>query len=231
MKDYKIIGITPSLRSKVWDDQPGTYCGSVMGSGGLPLLLPPTDNEEQARKLLSTCDGIIFSGGVDINPKHFGEEIWNETVEIDEKRDRSELLLAKLAIEADKPVLGICRGIQLLNVAMGGSLYQDLPSQLNLIHRQKEAGVTDGHYVNILPGNPLHDAIGESRIKVNTYHHQAIKSVGKGFEIIARADDGIIEAMYMPSRKFVLAVQWHPEILAHTLTQHKAIFDTLIIHS
>lgn len=230
MEKRKVIGITPSLNQKVWDNLPGTYCGAVMNSGGLPVLLPPTDSEEQARRILDFCDGILFSGGVDIDPVYYGEDILNNTVEINEKRDKSELLLAKLAIEANKPILGICRGIQVLNVAMGGSLYQDLPSQLNLIHRQQGHGVEDGHYVNVIQGSPLHNILGEVRIKTNTYHHQSIKSLGKGFELIAESEDGVIESIYMPSKKYVLGVQWHPELLAHMIGLHKAIFDDFILN-
>lgn len=230
MSRRKVIGVTPNLRLSTWDNGEGSYCHSIVNSGGLPVLLPPVEEDEHIEWLLESCDGFLFTGGIDIHPKYFGEEIWNNTVEINDKRDKVELKLIKRLIEENKPILAICRGIQVLNVALGGTLYQDLPTQLNLIHRQKEPGLEWGHGVNIVENTPFYNLFKKKRIKTNTSHHQSIKDLGEGLSLMATADDGVVEAVYMPNKKYVIGVQWHPESLSHISKDHKAIFDDFIKH-
>ncbi|HOA30580.1 MAG TPA: gamma-glutamyl-gamma-aminobutyrate hydrolase family protein [Clostridia bacterium] len=226
-----VIGVTSNRQPTVWEGSiEGSYCHSIMQSGGLPLLIPPVENEEHFDWLMKCCDGFLFTGGIDIHPKYFGEDILNDTVEIDEIRDAFELKLIKRAIDEDKPLLAICRGVQVLNVALEGTLYQDLPTQLDINHRDLRPLLDGGHEVTILKDSPLYKIIKKNIIMVNTRHHQSIKDLGKGLSVMAVSNDDVIEAVYMPEKRYVVGVQWHPEMLAHKYKTHKVIFDDFIKH-
>lgn len=183
------------------------YTDAIMKAGGTAVLLPVIYTREQADALLCTLDGIVFSGGVDVNPAWYGEELLNETVEVDPVRDLSDSLLSRAALASGKPILGICRGEQLLNVILGGSLYQDIPSQV------EGHGIHGGgarHLIQIEKGSFLYDILGVETLEVNSYHHQAVKDPAPGIKIAARSEDGIVEA-YEADR--IWAVQFHPEKL------------------
>src|SRR5262249_24538288 len=154
----------------------------------------------------------------DVQPEIFGETILNETVEIDTPRDASELPLIRLALARDIPIFAICRGIQSLNVCLGGTLYQDIPAQMlsHIGHSQNEPPQQATHSIEIKDGSRLASIVGSKSMAVNSMHHQALKDVGSDLKVVARAEDGIIEAAEMPEKRFVLAVQFHPEEMVET---------------
>lgn len=234
-----VIGISPTPSNATFDHGSfrrytlsDTYTDAILAAGGVPIVLPlDTDVIDD---LLESLDGIIFSGGGDIDPKYWGDSPIPEADEHDPDRDAFELQAIPKVLEKDMPMLGICRGIQTINVALGGSLYQDLPTEVEDAqqHRQhKEGKLRDerSHDVEIEPGtNILRDISGASRLTVNSFHHQAIKSVSQRARTIARSDDGIVEGIDIPEMTFGLAVQWHPEMLAADYDDQAAIFRAFV---
>lgn len=233
------IGLTTSVSTQTTNgevrtsyDMPSDYVRAVRAAGGLPVLLPP--GEDHLDAILDLVDGLIFIGGADIDPARFGESPHPRTAGINEEHDEFELALLQRAWERDVPTLCICRGIQVLNVARGGTLYQDLPDQYPdaHMHQQRDQGMQRGdigHDVALAAGdNPLRRIMGADTIDVNTFHHQAIRDVAPGLEVLATAPDGVIEAVHDPSRSFLLGVQWHPEGLAAQKAEELALFQELI---
>lgn len=222
-KRKPIIGILPSVEpsNKMTKVNYG-YTNGIIKHGGIPMIFTFVENETDMKQMVDLCDAILLVGGVDVDPKLFGEEKLNDTVDISPERDALELPVIKMALEQDKPILGVCRGIQILNVALGGTLYQDLAVQNTasnaLVHSQKIGYPEGGHYVDIVKGSLLDDLFGEEKTFVNTYHHQAVKDVAPGLEVGAFSEDGLVEAVYLRERPYVLAVQWHPELIRE---QHK----------
>lgn len=220
------IGLTTSVAIETVNDEtrisytmPSDYVRAVRAAGGLPVLLPP--GETQLDPVLDLVDGLIFIGGADIDPARYGErEIHPKTAGINQEHDEFELALLQRAWERDVPTLCICRGIQVLNVARGGTLIQDLPDQRasDLEHQQRSQGMKRGdvgHTVQMTAGpNPLQEIIGAETAEVNIFHHQAIRDVAPGLEVLATAPDGVIEAVHDPAKTFMLGVQWHPEGMA-----------------
>lgn len=182
------------------------YADAIIKAGGSPLLaLDGSSAKDYAR----ICDGLLLTGGVDIHPRYYGEEILNDTLVLDTDRDALELEVTKAFVEAGKPILGICRGFQLLNVFFGGSMWQDLPAQKGLNHSCNTFGLAAiTHPVSLAEGSILHRLYG-GEIPVNTYHHQAVKALGEGLWITAYADE-IPEALQHKTLP-IHAVQWHPE--------------------
>ena len=191
-----------------------TYVNSVLMNGGVPYLIPVTDNVEVLRQIVSELDGIIFTGGEDFAPAYFGEEEHEHLGEVNVTRDTYDLTLFKLALNRNIPTLGICRGLQLINVAMGGSLYQDLPSQKpsDINHRQEEAGTVATHSVSVVEGSAMHQILGEKEVQVNTFHHQAIKKLAPGLKIVGWANDSVPEMIEAYPSRNILGTQFHPEI-------------------
>ena len=208
-----IIGVTPSVdeeknRCLV---QPG-YLESIDRAGGLPLMLPLTDREEDIARFIGICDGFLFVGGPDIEPWRYGQELLPECGPQNIRRDAMEWKLMEAALAADKPVLGVCRGIQVLNAVLGGTLYQDIPSQYEteLSHQMPEPPYNRiAHPFRVVEGTPLAELPAAEG--VNSRHHQAVLDLAPGLEIMAYGTDGIVEAVRMPEKRFVWAVQWHPE--------------------
>lgn len=207
-----IIGVTPS-----WDEkecrqlvQPG-YLESIKRAGGLALMLSLTDCDEDIARYVEICDGFLFVGGPDVEPSYYGQEKLEVCGDACAPRDVLEMKLLEAALKADKPILGVCRGLQVLNVALGGTLYQDLPSQYEskLAHGMEPPYNRDVHGVQVVVGTPLSELTPV--VEVNSRHHQAIDRLAPGLKAMAHAVDGIIEAAWMPDKKFVWAVQWHPE--------------------
>lgn len=204
-----------------------TYSKAIENAGGVPIVLPYTENEETLDSYVEMADGILFSGGCDVEPKRFGEETKESCGVIQKNRDALEFAVFKRAFEKKKPIMGICRGAQVINVALGGSLYQDIPTEIpsDIPHRQSQPRTEPSHEVKILSDTPLMELIGKERMTANSFHHQAIKALGDGLEVMALADDGIIEAVYHTGDSYVIAYQWHPERL-YTIDEDNMILFT-----
>lgn len=205
-----------------------TYVNSVRMAGGVPLVIPLTDDDAQIEAVLAAVDGIIMTGGEDFDPlKWFGEEPVRGLGEVVPERDAYDVKLVRAAVAKGIPVLGICRGEQLLAVAFGGTLWQDIPSQVSssfVKHRQSPTTGTVGtHSIRIEKGSLLEQVLGEQQAVVNSFHHQAIKDVPKGLKVVATAADGIIEAVERSGRiegfqdggAMILGVQFHPEVITN----------------
>ena len=209
-----IIGVMP-----LWDDEkesiwmlPG-YMEGIHQTGGIPIILPFSTDVGEIKRLAGLCDGFLFTGGHDVSPKLYHEEPMDGLVSCCEIRDDMETVYLHEAISSNKPVLGICRGIQFINAALGGTLYQDLPIQhsSDIEHHQKPPYDVPIHDVMIEKDSPLYQCLKTETLSVNSYHHQAVKTLADDLKVMAKAPDGIIEAVYMSGNRFLWAVQWHPE--------------------
>ena len=218
-----VIGIMPShdgdyMRLKK------TYHEAIWSLGGVPLTLAYTTDSERLSEYIDACDGFLFSGGLDINPELYGEGIKFDNVEIDPARDEFESAIFPMVYKTGKPVLGICRGLQGINVFLGGSLHQHIDG-----HSQKPIpGTEPTQRVKVIEGSMLHKITGESELTVNTFHHQAINRVADCLCVDAVAEDGTIEAIHHKERDFLLAVQWHPEIYFKTDAAMQKLFCAFI---
>jgi putative glutamine amidotransferase len=194
---------------------PRGYTVGVEGASGLPILLPNSDDPSLAAAHVARIDGLLLTGGDDIHPRLYGEAPHPKIDLVDERRDAFEIALLKAARERKMPVLGICRGIQLINVALGGDLYQDLPTQAESAvgHAQKTLREGPWHEIKVKDGTRLAEILGVAKVAVNSYHHQACRRVAKGLVASASTADGIVEAFEDPGDPFLVAVQWHPEVL------------------
>ncbi|HEY9288194.1 MAG TPA: gamma-glutamyl-gamma-aminobutyrate hydrolase family protein [Candidatus Dormibacteraeota bacterium] len=204
-----------------------TYVRALEAAGCAPVLIPLLEDEDQLRSIYERLDGIVFPGGADVAPGEYGEQPIENLNVIHPERDRVELTLARWALEADLPTLGICRGQQVLNVALGGTLYQDLAHQgvTNVDHSDEDGRARSAliHRVRLDAASRLAQLIDETSIEVNSLHHQAIKQLAPGLNVTGRTDDGIIEAVESADRRFLIAVQWHPEEL-HELPWARRLF-------
>ena len=210
-----IIGVIP-----LWDEKkdsiwmlPG-YMQGLEEAGAVPLIINLTVSETALKQIAYFFDGFLFTGGHDVNPNLYGQEKTNYCGEICDTRDQMEAYIFREAVlSQNKPALGICRGIQLFNALLGGSLYQDIPTELpsTIKHTKGPPYDVPAHTVRLLHESPLYKLTGKECLEVNSYHHQGINKIAKGLEIMAMADDGLVEAVYMPDRSYVWAVQWHPE--------------------
>ena len=191
-----------------------TYITSLESAGLIPLVIPPLRNDAAARAIVSRVDGLVLTGGEDVEPAFYGQPRAAKCGVSNESRDRTEIALIRAARELGKPVLAICRGPQVLNVALGGTLFQDIPSEVTgaLVHNAEDDRAARVHDVVIEPDSRIADAIGDTAITVNSLHHQSIKDLAPGLRITARAPDGIVEGVESDSDDWwVMAVQWHPE--------------------
>lgn len=231
MKDKPVVGVTP-----LWDDEkqslwmlPG-YLDGLAGAGAVPMIFPFASDKDDIMKLAGMCDAFLFAGGHDVSPSLYGERKAYESVAVCEKRDFQEKILLDTALREDKPVLGICRGLQFINAALGGTLYQDLPAQMRscVNHRQKAPYDEPAHSVEVFEGTPLYDWLGKEKADVNSCHHQGIKELATGLKPMAVAPDGLIEAFYRPTSSFVCAVQWHPEFMFRKHEDGKKIFAAFV---
>lgn len=225
-----IIGVFAEIDNEFNTRVQNPYIHAIERSAGIPILFPYVRDGETIELLVDICDGFFFTGGADIDPKRYGEEATESIGDIQEYRDEFEFQVFEKVINTSKPILAICRGSQLVNVALGGTLYQDIPSEMktNISHRQNEPKFSYSHDVRIIVNTPLYEMMGNERIKANSFHHQAIKTLGKGLEIMAVADDGIIEAVYSSGKQYIRAYQWHPERLFKIDAQSRKIFENFI---
>ena len=210
------------------------YVRAVETAGGLPLVLAPGKIEDApalAGEYLDRVDALVLSGGADIDPALYGEERHPTVTRVFPERDAFELALCREALRRDLPMLAICRGHQLLNVATGGTLFQDIASQVEaaVVHDPDTERWERCHDVDLLPGTRLRDILGQERVAVNSFHHQAVKKMGRGLVLSARGcDDGVIEGMEMPDRKFMIGVQWHPESFWDKPQGFQPLFQALV---
>ena len=216
-----LVGISCSRTSGGTDQLSSHYTKAVSRAGGVPVIIPTVSSVEEAREVLSRVQGVIFSGGVDIDPAWYGEPVWNESVEIDPVRDRSDSLLAREALRSGKPILAICRGEQLVNVILGGSLYQDIPTQLENAHTHR--GIH--HMISVEEGSFLADIFGTDSLRVNSRHHQAVKGLAPGLSVAAYSDDGLVEAY---ENGQVWAVQFHPESMVQEDSKWLPLFKAFL---
>lgn len=221
-----VVGVTP-----LWDEEkqslwmlPG-YLNGLRQAGCLPMILPLTKEPKEIDQMLTMVDGILLTGGQDVSPELYGETPAG-TGEICEMRDAMEGQLLKKAMVLEKSVLGICRGIQFINAALGGSLYQDIPREhpSAVEHHQSPPYDKPSHEVTLMQGGPLRSLLGQEKLCVNSYHHQAIKRLADGLEVMARSDDNLVEAVWKPDQRFLWAVQWHPEFSFRTDEASRRIF-------
>lgn len=203
------------------------YVRSVERAGAVPVILPPVD-PGAAGSLLDRVDGLLLSGGVDVDPALYGQAPHPRLGRVERRRDDFEIALVREALRRDVPVLGICRGQQVLNVATGGTLVQDIPSTLAKAVDHDATGPRGrrSHDVAITRGTRLWEILGQDVACVNSFHHQSVDAVGEGLVVSARCpEDGVVEALEMPSRAFVLAVQWHPESFRDQRGSFQPLFD------
>jgi putative glutamine amidotransferase len=191
------------------------YVRSIEGAGLLPLIVPPLADPTTAAALVAVCQGLLLTGGEDVDPARYGAVAHPTTGAPNVPRDATELALFAAARERRIPVLGICRGIQLINVALGGTLVQDLPSERpsSIQHDQPEAANARTHGIRLVAKSRLHAAVGTDELTVNSYHHQAVDRVADGLTVTATAPDGVIEGVEGTEGPWLVAVQWHPEDL------------------
>jgi putative glutamine amidotransferase len=206
------------------------YAEAIECAGGVPIVIPYINDTKKLEQIVNICDGIVFTGGADVSPSFYGEIESEMCGKEEPKRDEIEISLVILALKAKKPILAICRGAQLINVAFGGTLYQDIPSEYetSISHIQAEARTEYSHSVKIEKGTPLFDLVGCEHMRANSFHHQAIKVLGKGLIPMAYAPDGIVEAVYLESYPYLRAYQWHPERICSKDEHNMGIFKDFI---
>ncbi|MEM8856842.1 MAG: gamma-glutamyl-gamma-aminobutyrate hydrolase family protein [Chloroflexota bacterium] len=211
-----------------------SYIKALTAEGAIPILIPLNLDEEALRNIFDRLDGLFLSGGTDINPLQYGEELTGHEGQFDSERDEVELKLARWALANNLPVLGICRGMQILNVAAGGTLYHDLATERPDTHKHDYFGKKlerreIRHLISTVPYSYVHQTLGKT-IGVNSMHHQAIRRVGFGFTVTAFSDDGLPEAIEATNHPFAIGVQWHPEELSDD-QRHAQIFNDFIAES
>ena len=223
-----LIGITTYARNEENKFAlPAAYVDAVRRAGGIPLLIAP--GEPRLDELLAALDGLILSGGGDVDPTHYGSPGHPTVYMTDAERDSTELELARRAATNDAPMLCICRGLQVLNVALGGTLVEHLPDEVSgeITHRKEPSAPTE-HTLTILPETQLANLLQPGLMHGVSWHHQAIRTVAPGLIIAAQADDGTIEAVEAPNHPWLIATQWHPEMSAATDSRQQQLFDAFI---
>mgnify|MGYP002799318996 FL=1 len=207
-----------------------SYVRAVIAAGGTPLLIPSDEDDGLAAEYLPLLHGLLVPGGEDVTPALYGEDPLRQVTFMNEEKDRMELALIRGAVERGMPVFGICRGIQLLNVCFGGTLYQDLPAQYPGVLGHAQDMAIPGpltHRVTLEPDSLLEKLLGGEPLSVNSYHHQAVRTPAPGFTVTARAADGVIEGVEDPERN-LYAVQWHPEDLVESHPRFRPLFRHLV---
>ncbi len=231
MGDKPVIGVTPLYddeRESIWM-LPG-YVDALKSCGALPLILPFSSAEADIAQLVGMCDGILFTGGHDVDPALYEERKSPKCGEINAQRDKLEFALLQRALMIDLPVLGICRGAQFINVCLGGTLYQDIPSQMPMPvpHQMTAPYNRPFHEVSLVPGTPLYYLLKATRLQVNSYHHQGIRDLSFQLSAMAYAPDSLIEAFYHPMKSFTWGVQWHPEFLWEEDVAQRQVFQAFV---
>ena len=227
-----IIGIVPLVdieRESYWM-LPG-YMKGIEQAGGIPLMLPLTSDEENLQQLAEELDGFLYAGGQDISPNLYAQRRSRMCGQCCHERDEMETILFRMVYEQDKPLLAICRGIQCINVVMGGTLYQDLPSEhsSDTEHHQIPPYDVPVHSVKIIGDSPLYKLLKKEALMVNSYHHQAILTLAPKVSAMAVSEDGLIEAVCVPKKRFIWGIQWHPELSCLVDENSRKIFSEFIL--
>lgn len=235
-----LIGVTPDFNAgdrKEWGGREATfflrarYIRAIEDLGGVPVILPLAENRADRKRLLEGIDGLLLTGsGPDLAPSLYGERQRYTFRVMSRRRADFELDVARMAAASKLPVLGICGGMQAINVAFGGSLIQNIESQMDspLPHRQKAPATELSHAVDVAPKSLLRRILGQANIRVNSSHHQSVKRVAPSLVASAVASDGVIEAIESPKHRFLLGVQWHPEFLYDRYAFHRKLFQALV---
>lgn len=214
-----IIGVTPlydNEKESIW--MLPDYTNLIEACGAVPVILPLTEDEAVLQACVTLCDGFLFTGGQDVDPALYNQSPVPQLGELCVLRDRMEEILFAKILECDKPVLGICRGIQVMNVLLGGTLYQDLPTQhpYEIRHSMEKPCNRPAHTVQVLENTLLASILGAGEYGVNSCHHQAVRDLAPCAEPMAISEDGLVEALSVPGKRFAAAVQWHPEMTYDT---------------
>jgi putative glutamine amidotransferase len=230
MPPRPVIGIPigcHTSRGREYVRLPRSYTLALAEAGGAAMLIPPIPDVDGLRRLLSLVDGLLFPGGLDVQPSAYGEEP-HPTTSVDIALDELELQLAAWAVADEVPTLGVCRGQQLLNVALGGSLIQDLPSA-GLQHPQSgDARGVLAHRIDLTPTSRLAEIFGATAFDVNSHHHQAVRDLGRGLRAVGWSSDGVIEALEHTDHPWLLAVQFHPEDLVEFHQPSRRLFEAFV---
>ncbi len=233
-KDKKpIVGVMP-----LYDDEknslwmlPG-YIDGIYRAGAIPMMFPLNIKKEDALELYNMCSGILLTGGHDVDPKLYNEKRKSYCGKTNSKRDELETFIFKKAYKDNKPLLGICRGIQLINVLMEGTLYQDINSEIKtdkkIEHCMSYPYDREAHKIKIVKGTPLYALLKKTEIPVNSYHHQGIKKCGKSLIPMAFSEDGLVEAICCKRKEFIWGIQWHPEFYSEKNTVSNKIFSEFV---
>lgn len=227
-----LIGLTPaSNKEETYLMMNNGYMKAIEQAGGLPVVLPMTNDPAILDAYINQLDGFVLTGGADIDPLLYGQQTQNCCGAIDPVRDAMEVPFAQMLAKQDKPVLGVCRGCQVLNVALGGTMYQDLPTnrpESTLAHRQKQPDRFPAHSVDLVDGTLLANILDVSQLMVNSLHHQGIDQIAPSLTACATAPDGLVEAVYLPTHSFFLGVQWHPERMFESDPLSMTLFQTFV---
>lgn len=231
-----IIGVTPSAGNNSLGVRAyniaADYTQAVQRAGGIPVILPL--HIENTSALLDALDGVVFSGGGDIEAHRFGQENHEAAEGFDEERDSFEIALMKEAFDRDMPILAICRGVQVMNVAQGGDLIQDIATQTGSEKKHNQRAEGSGEHdifqtATVDAGdNPVSRALGTGEVNINSFHHQALGRVADTLTVVAKSDDDIVEAVYAPDRTYAVGTQWHPERLAAQYNEQQQLFNDLV---
>ncbi len=232
MNSFPLIGVSGSIDEKEREHfLMRCYARAILSGGAIPVLLSPDMDDDMLSACMQKLNGIFLAGGNDVAPEVFGEDPIPELGEVNPLRDQFEMRLVKKAYEMGMPVLGVCRGIQSMNVALGGTLWQDLPSQYRteaggrpIAHSQKRPDYYQSHTVQVKNGSQLHSIVGADSLRVNSFHHQAVREPAPGMVVSAVSTDGVIEAIECPQHPFFVGVQWHPERYFEREPDAKALF-------
>ena len=206
------------------------YMNGILQAGGVPVMLPLTCEAVALDEIAQSYDGFLFPGGQDVTPALYGQKRGENCGETCESLDEMSKELFERISRTDKPILGICRGLQLLNVLLGGTLYQDLPTEhpSEVEHHMRPPYDAVTHSVEVAQDSPLHALLGRTSLGVNSYHHQAVQDLSPQLRAMARSEDGLVEAAWMPGRKFLWAFQWHPEFFPKTDENSRRIFQAFV---